>query len=385
MFGPTRYLDWARRFYGQVRCDLASSGIPAVSIAELGQPPAAVLDDPAGWSRFRAAIARYNDVTEGEAVASLGTSHALWLAYSALTSPGDDVLVERPGYEPVERIAEGLGLHVRVFERREDEGYGIDPDRIARALSPTTRVVALTSLHNPTGVRAEARALSEVGALLARRGGHLLVDEVYAPFDDLTDGGVFRGTARRLGPNVVTVGSLTKCYGLGPARIGWVLGPEPVVARANDAVTASCGMLPLTHAHMAVHAFHRIDDLARRARAVLSGKRTRVSDWVARLGLRWSAPDAGLFGFVRVPGAVDLRPAIEAAATRGEVLVAPGSFFGAPEGFRVAWSRPDNVLAEGLQRLEPIVLRARAGGDPEVEPGTPNAGFSSDPRPEPAS
>jgi hypothetical protein len=360
VFQPTRYLAWARRFYGQVRYDLASSGIPPVPSAEIGAPDPATLDDAAGWARFAGAIAAYNDVPVGEVVPALGTTHALWLAYAALTSPGDDVLVESPGYEPLERIAEGVGARVVPFVRDEASGWALDPDRVARAMTPRTRVVSVTNLHNPTGARASDEALRAIAAVAAARGATLVVDEVYAPFDGLADGaGVFRGSARRLAPNVVAVASLTKCYGLGNHRFGWLLGPADVVSRAGDAVTASCGMLPLGHAHLGAHAFGRIGSLSARARRMLEGKREHVARWVAAQGLAWHAPAEGLFGFVRVPGAGDLTETIERAAREREVLVAPGSFFGMPDGFRVAWSATIQVLDEGLARLSEALPEAR--------------------------
>ena len=110
MFAPTRYLAWARRFYGTVRFDLASSGMPTVPLAELGAPDRATLDDPSGWTatarRHRALQRRARRPRRSRA---LGTTHALWLAYASLTSPGDEVLVEAPAYEPLVRIAEGMG------------------------------------------------------------------------------------------------------------------------------------------------------------------------------------------------------------------------------------------------------------------------------------
>src|SRR5438309_8129043 len=104
MFLPTRYIEWARQHLGKVRLDLASSGMPTVRLARLGWDAGAA-DDPGAWERLPEAIAKHNGVHPDEAVASLGATHALWLAYVALTSPGDDVLVEEPAYEPLVRIA----------------------------------------------------------------------------------------------------------------------------------------------------------------------------------------------------------------------------------------------------------------------------------------
>jgi aspartate/methionine/tyrosine aminotransferase len=343
-----------------VRFDLASSGIPSVSAAELGALDPASIDDATGWTRLREATAVYNAASPENTIAALGTTHALWLAYASLTSPGDDVLVEAPAYEPLVRIAEGVGARVVRFERDRRERFALDPARVERAITPRTRVVAVSNLHNPSGMRTDAATLQAVARVAEANGAKLLVDEVYAPFDALVDdAGVFRGSAHQLAPNVVAVSSLTKCYGLGEHRIGWLLGPTDVVARAEDAVTASCGMLPLVHAHLALRAFGHIRSLAERSRALVAGKRARVARWVESEGLEWSAPTEGLFGLVTVQGAGDLTASIERAAREREVLVAAGSFFGIPDGFRVAWSASTERLDEGLGRLAEALRAAR--------------------------
>jgi aspartate/methionine/tyrosine aminotransferase len=360
VFAPTRYLAWARRLFGQVRFDLASSGMPIVPLAELGLPDAALLDAPDGPACLRAAIARHNDVPVDEAVPAMGTSQGVWLAIAALTSPGDDVLVEDPAYEPLVRNVEGAGARVVPFVRDPADGYALDPGRVARAMTPRTRAIVVTNLHNPTGVRASEDALRAIARLAEARGAHLVVDEVYASFDDLVDAsGVFRGSARRLAPNVVAVSSLTKCYGLGNLRVGWLLGPPDVARRADDAMTGALGHVPLVYANLGVHAFSRLGALATLARAILAGKRERVARWIASEGLAWSAPTAGLFGLVRVPGAGDLTPVIEQAAREREVLVAAGAFFGVPDGFRLAWSSPAPQLDEGLGRLAEVLRPLR--------------------------
>ncbi|MGA7118451.1 MAG: pyridoxal phosphate-dependent aminotransferase [Polyangiaceae bacterium] len=359
MFARTRYLEWARRFYGKVEFDLATSGISTVPLAELGLPPAERLDDWSGLPRLRQAIAAHNAVPPEEAVAALGTTHAIWLAYASMISPGDEVLVEQPAYEPLVRIAEGVGARVVRFARDPRERFVLDPDRVASAMTPRTRVVAVSNLHNPTGVRASPSDLRAVARIAEQRGAHLLVDEVYAPFDALVDHrGVFHESARRIAPNIVAVGSLTKCYGLGPERIGWLLGPAEVVTRADDAITSCCGVLPLAHAHLALHAFERIGLLADRARTSMTGKRARVGAWVAAnegLGLSWSAPAEGLFGLVTCAGEGDLTPTIERAAFDRGVLVAAGAFFSVPNAFRIAWSASHAVLEEGLGRLAEVL------------------------------
>ena len=355
MFAPTRYLAWAMQFYGKVPYDLASSGIPLVKWAELGVETPDI-DDLGAFQALKSAIATYNDVSPREVTPALGTSQAVFLAYAAMLSPGDELLVEHPGYEPLTRAAEGLGATVRTFERRAEDGFRVVPERVAAAMGPRTRAIVVTTLHNPTGVALDDETVRELAAIADARGAYVLVDEVYAPFDDLPESGVFTRSARKLAKNVVAVSSLTKCYGLGMYRIGWVLGPEEIIQRAEAAAVATFGHMPLAHASYGVAAFGVIGPLAKRAKALLTGKRAIAERWVASLpNATWSAPRAGLFGLVTLPGRGDLLPRIEARAREAGVLVGAGSFFGAPESFRLSWATCDaERFDEGLRRLAPL-------------------------------
>lgn len=358
MLRRPEYLAWAMRHYGRVRYDLASSGITSPPQSELDAVPRP--DDPDGWDRLRAAIAKHHRLSPKEVVGTLGASHGLWLGYCAMLCEGDEVLVEDPTYEPLLVAAEAAGASVRRFDRGPSCGFALDPERVFAALGPKTRVVAITNLHNPSGVRASDEAMRAVARRMEERGGFLFVDEVYAPFDSFVgQDGVFAGTARRLGANVVTTASLTKAYGLGPQRVGWVLGPEEVIERAVDVLIASAGVLPLPWMNWGARAFERVGALAVRARTLLGRKRERVGEWVsARPALAWSNPQEGMFGLAQIPSAGDLRPVIEAGIERHEVIVAPGGFFGIPGAIRIAWSLPEERLDDALDRLDRVLREA---------------------------
>jgi aspartate/methionine/tyrosine aminotransferase len=356
MFAPTAYLRWAIANYGSVPFNLGSSGIAGADMPALAVPRD--LYSMAAWDTLRARVAAYNGVPAGEAIPAMGTTHALWVAYASLVAPGDEVLVERPTYEPLHRIAEGTGARVAWFDRPAGRGYAVDPDAVGRAMTDRTRVVALANLHNPSGVRASDEAIREVARVAAARGAHVLVDEVYAPFDDLSDArGVWGASARRLAPNVVAVGSLTKGYGLGAHRVGWVLGPRDVIARCDDALLASLGHAPTPWTAFAVAAFDELATFAAWSRGVFAGKRAKVEAWVAaRPHLAWSAPREGLFGFaIDTRTREDLTARIERGIAERGVIVAPGAFFGVPNGFRLAWAIEGAKMDEALERLGGVI------------------------------
>ena len=357
MFQKTRYIAWALQFYGKTPYDLATSGIPYASTSDLEPVETELFDDWAAYAELVDAIAAYNAVSSLEVAPALGTIHGVFLAYSAMLSPGDEILVEHPGYEPLTRCAEGLGATVKTFSRPAGRGFAIDPAEVAAKITPRTRAIVVTSLHNPSGVRVPDATLKELAAIAEARGAYLLVDEVYAAFDDLPEEGVFRKSARHLAPNIVAVSSLTKCYGLGMHRIGWVLGPKEIIEGASTATMATVTHMPATHAAFGVAALHSIPKLAKRAKAIIGQKRLIAADWVKTIpGARWSNPQEGLFGLVTLPGRGDLLPAVEKVAKENGVLVGAGTFFGAPDSFRLSWASCDEEkFRKGLALLQPLV------------------------------
>lgn len=356
MYPRSRYLEWAIKHGGSCKYDLGSSGTrTACSFVDARHVD---LHDVGGWENLRTAIANANDVPRAHVVAALGTAHAVWLAYAALVSPGDEILIESPAYEPLVGAAQGIGAVVRRYDRPQNTGFQLDPASVAAAVTPKTKAVVVSNLHNPTGARASHEALTLVAEAAAKVGAHVIVDEVYASFDELCEpDGVWRKTAMRVADNVLAVSSLTKCYGLGPHRIGWVLAPVDIVRRIEDVMLSTCAMLPVSHANLALAAFKALPALAERAKETLAEKRDRVATWVAsRPDLSWHAPQAGLFGFVSLnKKSPNVRAAIERGMREEDVMVVPGEFFDMPDGFRLAWSLDASLVDEALVRLGRVV------------------------------
>ncbi len=348
MLPPLDYLAWAHRHYVGLRYDLASSGLPMLTEEELGKPSLA-LHDYGAPAEFRARVGERFGVAPEEVVGALGASGALFLVYLSQFSRGNEILVEQPTYEPLVRTAEALGLVIRRFPRLREAGYAIDPEDIARRISPATRALVLSDLHNPTGVAADHAALARVAETLAAQGAWLVVDEVYAELI------APRRTARHLAPNVITFGSLTKSYGLPWIRAGFVLLPPAAAAQATGALLHLAGNLPPAVAAFGAHAFSRISALEERRHALQAGKREILDGWIDRHKevLSWHPPHPGsLFGFVHDARGRDLRPLLERGAAERGVLAGPGSFFGVPAAFRIGLNLPREQLEPALAALE---------------------------------
>lgn len=341
------YLDWAMAQIGRARVDLATSGARSVPLEALDPLPS--LDDPSALARAALAVARHHDVPEAHAVPALGTSHALFLAAGAVLGPGDEALVEHPTYDPLLASVRAHGASARTFDRTGD--FSLAPDAVLAALGPRTRLVVVSELHNPTGARTPEPVVDALADALAARGVRLLVDEVYAPFDRLAPDGRFLASAHRRRPSAIAVGSLTKVFGLGPARLGWLLAPDDVAARVRSLVLATTGWLGTAHAALLAHGLAHAKDLAARSHEGLAARRARVAAWIAaRDDVRWSAPSSGLSALVWPLRAPAERVVDEAFAREGVRLV-PGRFFGVDDAFRLAWSTDDAALDDGLSAL----------------------------------
>jgi aspartate/methionine/tyrosine aminotransferase len=201
------YMHWAK-FKAPVRYQLTASEVPHFRMDSLGVSLADLDLDGASHPRYaplRERIAARYQVTPEQVVAADGTSMANFLAMATLISPGDEVLIERPTYEPLLGVASFLGADIKRFDRGADENFRIDVDRVASAMSDRTRLIVITNLHNPSSALAQEDELRALGELATRHGARVFIDEVYL------DAAVpAPRSAVHLGPEFVCTNSLTK-------------------------------------------------------------------------------------------------------------------------------------------------------------------------------
>ena len=207
-----------------------------------------------GYQPLVEAIARRYGVRPEQVATANGAAGANFQAFAAVLEPGDEVLMERPGYDPLIGAARLLGASIVRFERRFDDGFALDPDEVARALTPRTRLVIITSPHNPTGALADRAALEAIGRLARKAGAYVLVDEVYL---DAADPAL--QPAALLGYLFISTSSLTKSYGLSSRRCGWSLSSPAVARRIRRARDVIDGSGLIATERLATLAFAQLD------------------------------------------------------------------------------------------------------------------------------
>jgi aspartate/methionine/tyrosine aminotransferase len=296
-------------------------------------------------------LSRRYGVPVSEVFPALGTSQGIFLALAALVKPGDEVLVERPGYEPFREVSRALGATVRSFDRVPENDHAVDPERVLQEWRPGVSVVVMAELHNPTGAMTGDEALRGLARELESRGTMLLIDEVYRDFRPGAP-----GTARRLGPNVVTTSSFTKVYGLGNLRAGWILGPREVVARLREMVDVFESIGPTPAQAFFRRSFEIVDALREEALAKAASGWAIVDAWSKKESrVRVSRPAGGIIAWVRLPEGRTGSDVARRLETEHDVAVVPGRFFGDDSGVRIGFGGDPELTRRGLDALSRVL------------------------------
>lgn len=351
----SEYMHWAKTA-SQARFNLATSGVGAFPLRDLPLDCAQLEingHDSYGHLPLRRAIADRYGVEVDCVVTAEGTSMANYLAMATVLEPGDEVLIEQPAYGLLVDAARYIGAEVKRFARTEESGYAVDPEAIRRALTPRTRLIVLTNLHNPSSVLTPEPVLREVAGLARDAGARLLVDEVYLEV-------VYRDTPRtafHLGPEVLVTSSLTKVYGLSGLRCGWILA-QPGVARAMYQLN---NLFAANGAHPAelisVAAFQHLDAIRDRARQVVDADRLALAEFLDRqTGVSAVRTAWGTTSFLRLSnGAVD--PFLDRLRAEYETSAVPGRFFDMPGHFRIGMGVDSEMFREGLRRMGQLLSK----------------------------
>jgi aspartate/methionine/tyrosine aminotransferase len=344
---------------------LCASDCESMSIAELlGMEPGASeafgklglgYTESPGSPSLRAAISRlYTSIGPENVLVTSGAEEAIFLFMHAALAPGDHLVVHQPCYQSLAEVARTAGCEVTAWQAREESAWALDPDELPRLVRPSTRAIVLNVPHNPTGFLMSRESFLRTVAFAEARGLVLFSDEVYRGLEHAPAGRL--PPACDAGPSAISLGVMSKTYGLPGLRIGWVATRnEDLRARMAELkdYTTICASAPSEF--LAEVALRHAESLAERNRGIIADNIRLLDDFFVRHQdiFSWHRPIAGPIGFPRfLPGEAGgfCRDLVEA---RG-VLLAPGVLFGGPEGcFRIGFGR--RSMPEALAHLEMFV------------------------------
>ena len=348
----------------ETKCDLnlAETCVASLTLAELMQMAGTTQQMPSdlaamhmtygeirGSTRLRGLVAgMFADQSAENVLITHGTIGANHMVYQTLVGTGDHVVAITPTYQQHTAIPRSLGAEVTEVALSADQGWMPDWDAVAKAVTPATKIIALTNPNNPTGALIEREGLKKVAQIAREVGAWVLCDEVY------------RGTEQGdPAPSIVDIyekgistGSTSKAFSLAGLRLGWIVGPHELLDACEvhrDYTTISVGMVDDYFAAMALEAK---DAVLGRSRHITRGNLAVLTDWVAgEAKASFVPPRAGTTAFVALDVAMSSYDQCVALLKDTGVMFTPGSALGVEGYVRIGFACAPEVLKEGLGRV----------------------------------
>ena len=297
-----------------------------------------------------------------ECIVTVGGKHAIFNLTQALVEPGDEVVIPVPYWVTYKDVVNYAGGKCVFVDTDENDGFRLDASMIERALTPKTKMIILNSPSNPSGAVFERSQMERVFQIAKDRGVWLMTDECYHRF-------LYEGEPHSLASlpgakeTVLVAGSLSKTYSMTGWRIGFVLGPAPVVAGIGKLQSHSTSN-PTSFAQKG--ALEALRGPQESVGLMLAEYRKRRDYVIGRLramqGVTTQVPQGAFYAYPNVSAA--FRNGISNSLQFAEKLLAeefvavvPGEAFGTANHIRISYATSMKELERGLDRLQRFIAK----------------------------
>jgi aspartate/methionine/tyrosine aminotransferase len=233
---------WFGKYEFTVRYNIAESCIKPFTVSELEEICRCDLlrteeisnlgyTDSRGAYELRDAVSKlYPGRTTDNVLITTGAIEANYLVFMALLQPGDVVITEFPAYQQLYEVPRALGSEVKTWNLRSESNYRPDISELDRMMATSdVKMIVINHPHNPTGASLDAGSMAAICEISEQCDAVLLSDEVYRGLT-LVDG-IATPSAQLFSDKAITVGSMSKAFGLSGLRIGWIVGPEDIIQK----------------------------------------------------------------------------------------------------------------------------------------------------------
>lgn len=295
-------------------------------------------DDP---QLFNRTVAEIYGVDEKNVISTAGGTGGIFLVNSYLKEKVGRLFIPVPEYEPMYRVPESLGVPVDFHKPSMDE--------IRSSASPG---LEFTNPNNPKGTMMEKNYMDSILEEAEHDRLTVYSDETFRPFSmENPPGSIFNGSE-----NVIVSNTMTKFYGLGSFRVGWIVAAERTaqdIRRIRDLVTAENAGYSLWIASQALKNRSKFQEFAK---PLLDKNRKILREFVeSHSGLTWSNPEFGSIAYIEYKGKMASLELAKKAMEREKILIVPGEYFNHNHGFRVCYTCDTEMLIEGLEKLGKLV------------------------------
>jgi aspartate/methionine/tyrosine aminotransferase len=292
----------------------------------------------------------YRGIQPEHVLVTAATEEAIFVFYHALAGAGDHIIVETPCYESALELARSTGAQVSEWRRRYENGWAHDLAALEKLIQPNTRIIYINTPHNPTGLLMTASAFQQVRKLASSRGIIVFCDEVYRELEH--DPANRLPAACEIYERAVSLGSMSKTYGLPGLRLGWLACRDAeILERCLEFkyYTTICSSAPSEF--LAALALRHREVLIRRNRDIVLRNLPLLEAFIRQRSdlFEWVKPNASPIGFARFKPQRDVQSFCEEVVKNSGVLLLPGTVYDQPGHIRFGYGRKN--MPESLAQL----------------------------------
>ena len=315
-----------------------------------------------GFTKLRQEISKYFERRfsvsydpETQVLVTVGGSEAIDAALRCLAGPGDEVLIPQPSFVCYEPLTIMTGATPVIIETKMEDEFRLTVEEIEEKITDKTKILILPFPNNPTGAIMEREQLEEIAKVVEKHNLMVISDEIYS---ELTYGGknhVSFASIDNMKERTIVVNGFSKSYAMTRWRLGYALGPKPIIDQLTKLHQYGIMSAPTTAQYAAIEALRNGDADIEEMRSQYEMRRRLVVGSFDRMGLECFEPLGAFYVF---PCIKSTGLSSEEFCTRllnsKRIAVVPGNAFGeSGEGYvRVSYSYSLKHLSTALGRIE---------------------------------
>jgi aspartate/methionine/tyrosine aminotransferase len=283
-----------------------------------------------------------------------GASHAIFVVCAALIEKGE-VIVEKPVYGPLVDVPRALGARIEFIERDFTDNYRFKSGKTSSQVSSNTQLILLTNPHNPSGVYLADSDLREIMDVSKKYNIPVVFDEIYLDFFNNSDERSFFGLSK----NIIVISSLTKVYGLGGLRCGWIAAHPDLISVMKPLIDHTIVEGVFAGEQMSAQAFSQLGEIKAKKESRLAENIQVMRDFFkGEENLTWIEPPGGVICFPKIEADITGNDLAAVLKDKYDTAIVPGSFFREPQHIRLGFDLERGLLDKALGNIKDALSKS---------------------------
>ncbi len=344
--------EWILKHLPTTQYNFGESGIEPPDLAEAGidlDYAKFYLSHASGRVGLEETLAETFHMEPQNVLVTASSTEAIYLVHRVLLGEADEVVVPIPNYPAQLKVPEVVRARLKPLQLSFNDGWKLRVEEVEKLTNPRTRLISVTSSHNPTGLMLSKQTLVHLLGIARDRDAWLLSDEAFREYG-------FEHApppAATLDERGISLGTMSKFYGVEDIRIGWVLAEAEMIKRLKQLKT----WITSTNSHFGEYVAKQVLEnhkwFVERARRFRDRNLKIVRGFMRNCqGLRWIEPDGSLFCFPKILSRESSIELCERLLKQTGVLLDPGTYFEMEGYLRLCFTRNSETVRKGLEALE---------------------------------